>query len=289
MKPIQRLILITGLSGSGKSSAARALEDEGFFVVDNLPLALLTQFLTLIRQGTAVASDVAVVVDARNREFLAEVESTLTEVRAAGFPLEIYFFDASDEILVRRYSETRRRHPLAANDTVAEGILLERRQLAFLRSQATAIVDSTQLTVHQLREKVVRIARGEEGGSPLQVQLLSFGFRYGLPPGSDLVMDVRFIPNPYFIPELQPLTGLDRAVSDYVLAQTSCQDFMQRFRDLLLYLLPQYQREGKSYLTIAIGCTGGRHRSVTIVENLRPFLIGEGVALKVCHRDIEKR
>lgn len=289
MKPIQRLILITGLSGSGKSSAARALEDEGFFVVDNLPLALLTQFLTLIRQGTAVASDVAVVVDVRNREFLAEVESTLAEVRTAGFPLEIYFFDASDEILVRRYSETRRRHPLAAKDTVAEGILLERRQLAFLRSQATAIVDSTPLTVHQLRDKVVKIARGEEGGSPLQVQLLSFGFRYGLPPGSDVVMDVRFIPNPYFIPELQPLTGLDRAVSDYVLAQSSCQDFMKRFRDLLLYLLPQYQREGKSYLTIAIGCTGGRHRSVTLVENLRPFLIGEGVALKVCHRDIEKR
>lgn len=289
MKQVQRLILITGLSGSGKSSAARALEDEGFFVVDNLPLILLTQFLTLIQQGTAATNDVAVVIDVRNREFLAAVESTLAEVRTAGFPLEIYFFDASDEILVRRYSETRRRHPLAAKDTVAEGILLERRQLAFLRSQATAIVDSTQLTVHQLRDKVVKIARGEEGGSPLQVQLLSFGFRYGLPPGSDLVMDVRFIPNPYFIPELQPLTGLDRAVSDYVLAQTSCQDFLQRFRDLLLYLLPQYQREGKSYLTISVGCTGGRHRSVTIVENLRPFLNGEGVALIVCHRDIEKR
>jgi UPF0042 nucleotide-binding protein len=289
MKPAQRLILITGLSGSGKSSAARALEDEGFFVVDNLPLTLLTQFLTLIQQGPAPASDVAVVIDVRNREFLAAVEKTLGEVRAAGFPLEIYFFDASDEILIRRYSETRRRHPLAAKDTVAEGITLERRQLAFLRNQATVIVDSTQLTVHQLRDKVVNIARGKDGGSPLQVQLLSFGFRYGLPPGSDVVMDVRFIPNPYFIPELQPLTGLDRAVSDYVLAQTSCQDFLQRFRDLLLYLLPQYQREGKSYLTISIGCTGGRHRSVTIVENLRPFLIGEGVALKVCHRDIEKR
>ena len=289
MKPAQRLILITGLSGSGKSSAARALEDEGFFVVDNLPLTLLTQFLTLIQQGTAAASDVAVVIDVRNREFLAAVEKTLDEVRAGGFPLEIYFFDASDEILIRRYSETRRRHPLAAKDTVAEGISLERRRLAFLRNQATVIVDSTQLTVHQLRDKVVNIARGKDGGSPLQVQLLSFGFRYGLPPGSDVVMDVRFIPNPYFIPELQPLTGLDRAVSDYVLAQTSCQDFLQRFRDLLLYLLPQYQREGKSYLTIAVGCTGGRHRSVTIVENLRPFLIGEGVALKVCHRDIEKR
>lgn len=289
MKPAQRLILITGLSGSGKSSAARALEDEGFFVVDNLPLTLLTQFLTLIQQGTAAASDVAVVIDVRNREFLAAVEKTLDEVRAGGFPLEIYFFDASDEILIRRYSETRRRHPLAAKDTVADGISQERRQLAFLRSQATVIVDSTQLTVHQLRDKVVNIARGKDGGSPLQVQLLSFGFRYGLPPGSDVVMDVRFIPNPYFIPELQPLTGLDRAVSDYVLAQTSCQDFLQRFRDLLLYLLPQYQREGKSYLTISIGCTGGRHRSVTIVENLRPFLIGEGVALKVCHRDIEKR
>ncbi len=285
----QRLILITGLSGSGKSSAARALEDEGFFVVDNLPLALLTSFLTLTRQGMAAASEVAVVIDVRNREFLAEVEQTLETVRAAGNSLEIFFFDASDEILMRRYSETRRRHPLAARDSVAEGIVQERRRLAYLRSQATVIVDSSQLTVHQLREKVVRIARGEEGGSPLQVQLLSFGFRYGLPPGSDVVMDVRFIPNPFFIPELQPLTGLDRPVSDYVLAQPSCQDFLQRFRDLLLYLLPQYQREGKSYLTISIGCTGGRHRSVALVEALRPFLSGAGAALKVCHRDIEKR
>lgn len=289
MSPGRRLILITGLSGSGKSSAARALEDEGFFVVDNLPMALLTPFLDLIRQGSVAAGEVAVVIDVRNREFLAEVEQSLEAVRAAGNPLEIFFFDASDEILMRRYSETRRRHPLAARDSVAEGIAQERRRLAYLRSQATVIVDSSQLTVHQLRDKVVRIARGEEGGSPLQVQLLSFGFRYGLPPGSDVVMDVRFLPNPFFIPELQPLTGLDRAVSDYVLAQPICQEFLQRFRDLLLYLLPQYQREGKSYLTIAVGCTGGRHRSVAIVEALRPFLIGAGVALKVCHRDFEKR
>lgn len=285
----KRVIIITGLSGSGKSTAARALEDEGFFVVDNLPLALLPQFLTLAEQGVRFTSDVAVVIDIRNRDFLAGLESTLQAVREAGYRLEIFFFDAADEILLRRYSETRRRHPLTQHEGVSEGIRRERRLMGGLRNLATLIVDSSRLTPHQLRAKVVQIARGEEGLLPLVVQLQSFGFRYGIPPDSDLVIDVRFLPNPHFIPELQSQTGLDPAVAEYVISRLPCREFLQHLQELLHFLLPHYHKEGKSYLTISIGCTGGRHRSVTIVEALRPALAGAGVTLKTIHRDIDKR
>jgi UPF0042 nucleotide-binding protein len=285
----KRVIIITGLSGSGKSTAARALEDEGFFVVDNLPLALLPDFLSLVEDGVRFTSEVAVVIDIRNRDFLAGLESTLQSVREAGYQLEIFFFDASDEILLRRYSETRRRHPLTLHEGVSEGIRRERQFLGELRNLATLIVDSTRLTPHELRAKVVQIARGEEGQLPLVVQLQSFGFRYGIPPESDLVIDVRFLPNPHFVPELQGQTGLDPLVSDYVISQPACREFLQHLQEMLRFLLPHYHREGKSYLTISIGCTGGRHRSVAIVEAVRPTLAGEGVALKTIHRDIEKR
>jgi UPF0042 nucleotide-binding protein len=285
----RRVIIITGLSGSGKSTAARALEDEGFFVVDNLPLALLPQFLTLAEQGVRLTSDVAVVIDIRNRDFLAGLEATLQAVRESGFQLEVFFFDAADEILVRRYSETRRRHPLTLHEGVSEGIRRERQLLGELRNLATLIVDSTRLTPHELRAKVVQIAGGGEGLLPLVVQLQSFGFRNGIPPESDLVIDVRFLPNPHFVPELQGQTGLDPAVSEYVISQPACHQFLGHLRELLQFLLPHYHKEGKSYLTISIGCTGGRHRSVAIVEAPRPSLAGERVALKTIHRDIEKR
>lgn len=285
----KRVVIITGLSGSGKSTAARALEDEGFFVVDNLPLALLPQFLMLAEQGTRFASDVAVVIDVRNRDFLAGLEETFQAVREAGYQLDIFFFDAADEILLRRYSETRRRHPLTQAEGVSEGIRRERRLLGGLRNLATQVIDSTRLTPHQLRAQVVQIARGEEGLLPLVVQIQSFGFRYGIPPDSDLVIDVRFLPNPHFIPELQGQSGLDPAVSEYVVSQPSCREFLQHLQGLLHFLLPHYRSEGKSYLTISIGCTGGRHRSVAIVEELRPFLAGGGIALQVLHRDIDKR
>lgn len=285
----KRVIIITGLSGSGKTTAARALEDEGFFVVDNLPLALLPQFLTLAEQGVRFTPDLAVVIDIRNRDFLAGLESTLLAVREAGYRLEIFFFDAADEILLRRYSETRRRHPLTQQEGVAEGIRRERRLMGGLRNLATVIVDSSRLTPHQLRAKVVQIARGEEGLLPLVVQLQSFGFRYGIPPDSDLVIDVRFLPNPHFVPELQAQTGLDPAVSEYVVSRPPCREFLHHLQELLHFLLPHYHKEGKSYLTISIGCTGGRHRSVAIVEALRPSLAGEGVTLKAIHRDIDKR
>lgn len=285
----KRVVIITGLSGSGKSTAARALEDEGFFVVDNLPLALLPQFLTLAEQGVRFTADVAVVIDVRNRDFLAGLESTLQAVREAGYRLEIFFFDAADEILLRRYSETRRRHPLTQHEAVSEGIRRERRLLGGLRNLATQIIDSSRLTPHQLRAQVVQTARGGEALVPLAVHVQSFGFRYGIPPDSDLVIDVRFLPNPHFVPELQGQTGLDPAVSEYVVSRPLCREFLQHLQGLLHFLLPHYRQEGKSYLTISIGCTGGRHRSVAIVEALRPSLAGDGVVLQVLHRDIDKR
>ncbi len=284
-----RLIILTGLSGSGKSTAARALEDEGFFVVDNLPFALLPHFLELTGLEVRDNPNVAIVMDVRNRNFLAGWDVILQSVRAAGHEVEIYFFDASDEDLIRRYSETRRRHPLVQKDGVPTAIARERELLTGLRRAATAVFDSSGLTVHQLRRKVISYAHGSEASAAAMiVRLQSFGYRHGIPADADLLLDVRFLPNPHFVPELKPLTGLDRAVSAYVLEQSACRDFLRHCRELLQFLLPQYQKEGKSYLTIAIGCTGGRHRSVAIVEELRPSLAGEGITLEVIHRDIAK-
>ncbi len=283
-----RLIIITGLSGSGKSTAARALEDDGFFVVDNLPPVLLPRFLELTQGERGDHPGIAVVMDVRSRNFLLGCEQVLKELADQGHLVEIFFFDATDEILVRRYSETRRRRPLALKESVQEGILRERMLMAQLRKISTTIIDTSQLTPHQLRDKVVNAARGEEGSSPLAVCLQSFGFRYGVPPASDLVMDVRFLPNPHFVKELRPLTGLDSSVSQFVLTQTPCREFLKRFAELLEFLLPQYRFEGKSYLTISIGCTGGRHRSVSIVEALKPVFSVDGLSLEVLHRDIAK-
>jgi RNase adapter protein RapZ len=285
----KRIVVITGLSGSGKSCAARALEDEGFFVVDNLPLSLLPRFLEDADAGPRVEAELAVVVDVRNRQFLAEAEKIFAQVRASGFELDIVFFDASDEVLIRRFSETRRRHPLTKTEQVADGIARERVLLGALKNNATRIVDTSWLTPHQLRQQVITWFRGEQKQLPLAVMLQSFGFRYGLPAGSDLVLDVRFLPNPHFIPELQPMTGTDEPVQQFVLDNPICRTFLDRLGALLEFLLPQYRQEGKSYLSIAVGCTGGRHRSVAVVERLRQILPSAGVSLEVTHRDILKR
>lgn len=284
-----RVIIISGLSGSGKSCAARALEDEGFFVVDNLPLNLLHRLLVDVRSGMVSSDNLAVVIDVRNREYLSGFAATLDQLHQSNIDFEIIFFDAADEVLVRRYSETRRRHPLARTEQVSEGISRERELLQEVKNHATRIIDTSWMTPHQLRMELVQSVNASGERQPLAVQLQSFGYRYGVPSGSDLVMDVRFLPNPHFVPDLQPLTGEDQAVRDFVLDNPVCREFMAHFEGLLQYLLPRYRQEGKSYLTISIGCTGGRHRSVSVVEYLRKRLPAEGILLEVAHRDIAKR
>ena len=284
-----RVLLLTGLSGSGKSCAARALEDEGFFVVDNLPVALLEDFIRLAHAEAPWAAQVAVVIDIRNREFLQQFEQVLTRLREGGESVEIVFFEAGDETLIRRYSETRRRHPLAEDQTgVPEGIARERLLLGTLRTLADRVVDSSGLTPHQLRARIIRMVHGDEPGTPMLVRLQSFGFRYGIPLESDIVLDVRFLPNPHFVEELRPMTGLNRPVREYVRQQLPTREFLDHAQGLLSFLLPHFRGEGKSYLTISIGCTGGRHRSVALVEELRPLLAGEGLTLDVIHRDLDK-
>ncbi len=283
-----RLVIITGLSGSGKSTAAQALEDQGFFVVDNLPLVLLPEFMELPQQSAGPASPVAVVIDIRNQDYLSRYQEILHQIEAAGHKVDVLFLDAADEVLVRRYSETRRRHPLNQKEGVMESVRQERRLLAGVMGRATITIDSSNLTPHQLRAKVLQIGFGGKQNYPLAVLLQSFGYRHGLPAGSDLVMDVRFLPNPHFIPELRSLTGLSAAVSEYVMSQTATQEFFGSFLNLLLFLLPHYHREGKSYLTISIGCTGGRHRSVAIVEELYQKLNAPFATIEVLHRDIAK-
>lgn len=283
----RRLLIISGLSGSGKSTAARVLEDQGFFVVDNLPLVMLPAFMERAQEGLKDSTDVAVVIDVRNRGFLADYSVTQQKLLQVGCQLEILFFEASDDVLQRRYSETRRSHPLAAGLSVQAGIDLEREQMRSFRDEATRIVDSSNLNTWQLRELMLTYL-GEKGESLLIVNLESFGYRYGLPPAADLVFDVRFLPNPHYIEALRPLTGLDEVLRDYVLGQQACRDFRRHLDQLLSFLMPHYRSEGKSYLTIAIGCTGGRHRSVSIVEDLYTSFPDVKVRLRKNHRDVEK-
>lgn len=283
----RRLVIITGLSGSGKSTAARVLEDQGFFVVDNLPLVMLPDFMQQTRDNLMPDADVAVVIDVRNRSFLTDHESTFDKLRGHGYHLDILFFEATDEVLRRRYSETRRAHPLAASETVQAGIERERYHLRRLRESSTKIIDSSNLNSRLLREQVLDFI-GEKDSALLIVSIESFGYRYGLPPASDLVFDVRFLPNPHYIEELRPLTGLDAGLREYVLSQQACRDFRSHLDPLLGFLIPHYRDEGKSYLTLSIGCTGGRHRSVSIVEDLYMNFPDPSVMLRKNHRDVNK-
>ena len=283
-----RFVVLTGVSGSGKSQAMRALEDLGYFCVDNLPVMLLPTLAELtLRAGSEIAR-AAVVVDVREGRMLEEfpgIYRKLKEMR--GLDPVLIFLDASERTLVRRFSETRRPHPLAPDRSALEGIRDERRAMAAIRRMADHIVDTTEMTVHELRHVFTGVASGRAPGSQLVVTILSFGFKHGIPVDSDLLFDVRFLPNPHFVPELRPHTGRDKEVLAYLDRSKATHEFLGHTLNLLKFLIPQYVAEGKSYLTIGIGCTGGRHRSVAVAESLKKGLAGiPGVRVRVKHRDI---
>jgi UPF0042 nucleotide-binding protein len=283
-----RIIVITGLSGSGKSTAARALEDEGFYCIDNLPVRLFKSFVDLIGKSDESFKGIVLVADIRGREFFKGYEAAFHKITGVGHTVEIFFFDSLDEILLRRFSETRRRHPADEQCTVAEGIRIERERLSGLRQIATRIIDTSEFTVHQLKEFILMIVRGQENENKLIVEVQSFGFKYGVPLESSIVMDVRFLPNPFFVPALKDYSGLDDQVRDYVLDTVVTAQFLDYFFPLLDMLLPAHRHEGKSYLTISIGCTGGRHRSVAIAEATGMHLQELWPSVRITHRDIEK-
>jgi UPF0042 nucleotide-binding protein len=284
-----QVVILTGVSGSGKSTALRALEDAGFYCVDNLPILFLEKLLELSGHTAGEVSRIALVVDAREGRFLADAPRVIQEVRQRGNDVQVLFLDASDDALVRRYSETRRRHPLSGESgSVPDGIAAERRALAELKSVADEVVDTTTLNVHELKRLVSRRFASGGGGARLGVTIVSFGFRFGIPTHSDMVLDVRFLPNPFFVPELKPFPGTDPRVRDFVLGQADAKAFLERVSDLFGFLLPRYRTEGKSYLTIAIGCTGGKHRSVALAGALAGRMEALGQPVRLWHRDLEK-
>lgn len=274
------------MSGSGKSTAIRALEDAGYFCIDNLPVLLVPRLTELAELGGS-ATRLGLVIDAREGTMLAEAPRVLADLRREGHEVAVLFLDASDESLQRRFSETRRRHPLAPEGSVTEGLRRERQMLRELRLMADQVIDTSALTVHDLKREV-QARFTEEGQQEPNLTLLSFGYRYGVPPQADLMLDLRFLPNPYFVPELKGLTGLDPRVSRYVLEADGARDFLERVQSLCEFLFPRYQREGKAYLTVALGCTGGKHRSVALVEELLRRLRGAFPRIRARHRDIEK-
>lgn len=280
-----RLVLVTGLSGAGKTEASRALEDAGFYVVDNLPPALIPTFAELCA-GSAHVDRAALVVDIRGREFFDDLSAALSALDARGVPYEVLFLEADDDTLVRRYKESRRRHPLAPVGPITDGIAEERRRVAPLRARAHRVLDTSGLRPAELRARL-RAAYAAEGAPRLAIQVVSFGFRRGLPPDADLVLDVRFLPNPFYEPELRTRDGRDRTVADYVLRAPVTRRFLELLLPLLDFLVPHAAAEGKAQLVLAVGCTGGRHRSVVIAEALAEHLRRPGYTVEVLHRDCE--
>ncbi len=278
-----RVVVVTGVSGAGKSTALRALEDVGFYCVDNLPLPLLGRFVELLSVG-GDAEQAALVVDAREGEFLAGYREAFEAIREHGHQLEVLFLDASDDVLVRRFSETRRRHPLSGDD-LREGIERERELLRGLREIAEGVVDTANLNVHQLKGVIQE--RYRRSADVLALTLLSFGFKHGLPAEADLVLDVRFLPNPYFVESLSASTGEEAQVAAFVLDNADAREFLDRAEGLLTFVLPRAEREGKAYLTVAVGCTGGRHRSVAVVQELAKRMPRRH-PLTVRHRDLAR-
>jgi UPF0042 nucleotide-binding protein len=284
-----RLIIVTGVSGAGHTSAMRVLEDLGYYCVDNLPVALAPTVLKLARESGKDFAGVALGIDSRERIFFAQWPKISGELVSEGAHPEVLFLDASDEILARRYSETRRPHPLGhSGKGIVEMIHDEREALAEMRERASRIIDTTTLTVHELRERVTAAVMGSASNDRMVISIVSFGYKYGAPVGLDVVLDVRFIPNPFFIPELKSLTGLDQAVRDYVMSKPESKQFIDEVGRMLDFLIPLYRREGKSYLTIGLGCTGGRHRSPALARELRDRLARSGYEVLVRDQDVAR-
>jgi UPF0042 nucleotide-binding protein len=288
VKPLH-IIIISGLSGSGKSTAMRALEDSGFYCIDNLPATLIPTFIELCQHSTRGLSKVAIVVDIRGKEFLEGFRKVAQDLRTQGHEVKIIFLESADEVLIRRYSETRRSHPVEKERglSLPEAVKEERGEMAFLREIADEVIDTSILNVHQLRDVIMeRLLPATT--QRMKVTLLSFGYSYGIPTEADIVMDVRLLPNPFFVSELRGLTGKDAKVRDYVLKQEETTPFLERFSEMITYLIPLYEKEGKSYLTIAVGCTGGKHRSVVITERVAEMLGQRDQKITVRHRDVER-
>jgi len=283
----QELTIITGLSGAGRSETAKCLEDLGWFVVDNLPPALLATMAELVSRSQGAVARIAVVVDVRGRAFFSDLRAGLDELTARGVARRIVFLEASDDALVRRFEHVRRPHPLQGDGRVVDGITLERGLLQELRGEADLVIDTSELNVHALRDKV-GAALSASSSTGLRATVVSFGFKHGLPVDADMVVDCRFLPNPHWEPALRPHTGRDQVIKDFVLAQPGATEFLDRYEKLLELLVDGFLREGKRYLTIAVGCTGGKHRSVVMAEEIADRLAGVDRDVTVVHRDVGK-
>lgn len=284
-----KLVLITGLSGSGKSIVAKSFEDLGYYTVDNLPLPLLRRFLYDPLEHVRGIERIAVVTDVRAPGFAEEFPRLIAEMDRDEVEVTLLFLETSDDVLVRRFSETRRPHPLAIDRPVIEGIRRERELLGDIRSRADMVLDTSEWSVHEIRAQIYREFAGNPGDEPgMVLSLVSFGFKHGIPPGTDLMFDVRYLSNPHFVPGLREKTGQDSEVMEYLRKQPDFEEIVQRLADLLVYLLPRYRRENRSYLSVAIGCTGGRHRSVATCERLKTELDQRGWPARLIHRDIAR-
>lgn len=281
-----RFLIITGMSGAGKTQVVHSLEDMGYYCIDNMPVAFLLPFAKMCMAESDKFKNVAVVIDIRGGDTFFEMDKALESLENISFPYEILFLEANDSVIVTRYKETRRKHPLSPGGSIEEGILLERDRLSFLRGSATHIIDTSPLLTRELRQIIFEMFGDGDKKNYFTVQVQSFGFKYGLPRDADLVFDVRFLPNPYYVPELKEHTGLEKCISEFVLKYPQTKEFLCKITDLLAMLIPHYIEEGKAELVIGIGCTGGKHRSVTIAEEIAKELAKEKIKVTTRHRDI---
>lgn len=282
-------VIITGQSGAGKNQALRCLEDIGFFCVDNLPTSLLQTFAHLCHHSSTTIEKIALGIDVREGVFLDDLLDSLSKLKDNGYTYQILYLEASNEVLIRRFSETRRRHPLAEGDTILANIEAERKRLAPIRKKAELIIDTTNLNVHELKENLIKHFLAPPDNVKMMINIISFGYKFGLPQYADLIFDVRFLPNPYYRQRLRFLSGRSKAVRSFVLKGKETMDFLKRLYDMLDFLIPYYRREGKAYLTVALGCTGGRHRSVVLADELkRHFMKNRDTIVRLEHRDVSK-